>query len=90
MLLRLFLICFEGHELISILYFQVSPSKNKVDYYYNYYYNYNLDCGQDRFQPIKLLNLFVSSPFETWPFLIIGIIPRLIGIVFTLLNFVAP
>ena len=24
----------EGHEFISILYCQVSPSKNKVDYYY--------------------------------------------------------
>ena len=34
MYLCLFLICFEGHEFISILYCQVPLSKNKVDYYY--------------------------------------------------------
>ena len=33
MYLCLFSICFEGHEFISILYCQVPPSKNKVDYY---------------------------------------------------------
>ena len=32
MYLCLFLICFEGCEFISILYCQVPPSKNKVDY----------------------------------------------------------
>ena len=40
MYLCLFLICFERHEFISILYCQVSPKKNKVDYYYYYYYYY--------------------------------------------------
>ena len=34
MYLCLFLICFEGQEFISILYYLVPPSKNKVDYYY--------------------------------------------------------
>ena len=38
----LFLICLEGHEFISILYWQVPHSKNKVDYYY--YYDRNLKC----------------------------------------------
>ena len=28
----------------------------------------NLDRGEDRFQPIKYLNLLVSSPFETWSY----------------------
>ena len=28
----------------------------------------NLERGQDRFQPIKFLNLIVSSPFETRPY----------------------
>ena len=32
MYLCLFLICFEGHDFISILYYQVRPSKNKVDH----------------------------------------------------------
>ena len=40
MYLCLFLICFEGHEFIGILYCQAPPSKNKVDYYYYYYYYY--------------------------------------------------
>ena len=40
MYLCLFSICFEGHEFISILYCQVPPSKNKVDYYYYYYCYY--------------------------------------------------
>ena len=40
MYLCLFLICFEGHEFIGILYCQAPPSKYKVDYYYYYYYYY--------------------------------------------------
>ena len=73
----LFLICFEGHEFIGILYCQVPPSKYKVDYDYDYdddddddddyyYYYYYIQVPVNRSCSHYNGSIFLSTQKAIW------------------------